>query len=102
MTLLEYQCLAEKLPVPVTEFRFDSARRFRCDFAWPDYRVALEQEGGVWVRGRHTRGTGYLRDLTKYNLAASSGWLVIRATPQQVQDGSAFTWVKRAIEGRQG
>ena len=102
MTLLEFQCAAAKAPTPAAEYRFEPKRRWRFDWAWPIQRVALEQEGGVWVRGRHTRGKGYLNDLEKYNHAAASGWLVIRCTPQQVQDGSAFVWVKRALDQRSG
>ena len=101
MTLLEYQCLHAKLPVPLPEYRFAPPRRWRFDFAWVEYRVALEQEGGVWVRGRHTRGKGYLGDLEKYNSAAIAGWAVIRCTPEQVQNGTAFALVKEAIAGRQ-
>ena len=97
MTLLEYQCAASKLPAPVAEYRFAPPRRWRFDWAWPQQRVALEQEGGVWVRGRHTRGKGYLNDLEKYNEAASRNWLVIRCTPQDIQNGAAFVWVKAAL-----
>lgn len=98
MTLLEFQCLAAKVPKPVSEYRFAPPRRWRFDHAWPEQRVALEQEGGVWTRGRHTRGAGYVKDLEKYNEAACLGWIVIRCTPAQLHDGSAFVWVKRAIE----
>lgn len=100
MTLLEYQCLAAKLPAPVAEHRFSPPRRWRFDYAWPEQKVALEQEGGVWTRGRHTRGKGYLADMDKYNSAAILGWIVIRATPSQVQDGTAFTWVQQALMSR--
>lgn len=100
MTLLDYQCLAAKLPTPVTEHRFSPPRRWRFDYAWPAQKIALEQEGGVWVRGRHTRGKGYVSDLEKYNAAAVAGWTVIRCTPDQVQDGTAFTWVQQAFAQR--
>lgn len=97
MTFLDYQCLHANLPAPVREFRFAPPRRWRFDHAWPELKIALEQEGGVWTRGRHTRGKGYVADLEKYNEAACLGWTVIRATPQQVQDGTAFQWVQRAF-----
>jgi very-short-patch-repair endonuclease len=63
-----------------TEYRFDSTRRWRFDLAWPEHRVALEIEGGVWTRGRHTRPTGYIGDLRKYNAATARGWRVLRVT----------------------
>lgn len=69
----------------VPEFKFHPERRWRFDFAWPENKVAMEIEGGVWSRGRHTRGSGFVKDIEKYNAAASLGWRVFRFTPQQVQ-----------------
>ncbi len=68
----------------VPEFRFHPTRKWRFDFAWPEHKVAMEIEGAVWVRGRHTRGSGFVKDMEKYNAAASLGWRVFRFTPQQV------------------
>lgn len=98
MTLLEFQCAAAKVPKPVTEYKFHPTRKWRFDYCWPDRKVALEIEGGVFVKGRHTRGVGYLKDMEKYSEAAILGWCVVRCTPQQLNDGSAFTWVKRALD----
>jgi hypothetical protein len=42
--------------------------------------VAVELEGGVYTNGRHTRGKGFEADATKYNAAASEGWVVFRLT----------------------
>ena len=71
---------ASPAPDPVAECRFHPVRRWRFDFAWPDSRVAVECEGGVWTRGRHTRGAGYEADCEKYNQAAALGWRVFRCT----------------------
>ncbi|MCC6475013.1 MAG: hypothetical protein IT514_14870, partial [Burkholderiales bacterium] len=60
------QCAAFSLPPPVAEHRFHETRRWRFDWAWPDHRVAIEIEGGVWTAGRHTRGQGFLADIEKY------------------------------------
>lgn len=65
----------------VREYRFHPTRRFRFDYALPEYKIAIEIEGGVWIKGRHTRGAGYQRDLIKYNLATTLGWRVLRYTP---------------------
>jgi hypothetical protein len=46
--------------------------------------IALEVEGGVWTRGRHTRGKGFLGDMEKYNAAALGGWCVLRVTPDRL------------------
>ena len=67
-------------PMPEREFRFRPSRRWRFDFAWPEGKVAVEIEGGVYIDGRHTRGKGYERDLEKYNAAVTDGWKVFRFT----------------------
>lgn len=94
--------LAAGLPPPAREYAFSKPRRWRFDFAWPDMKVALEVEGGTWTGGRHTRGTGYAKDCEKYAEAAIQGWIVIRATTEQVRNGQALAWVTRAIESRKG
>jgi very-short-patch-repair endonuclease len=75
------------VPSPMCEYRFDKARRFRFDYAWPEpYRVAVEIDGGVYSRGRHVRPGGYIRDCEKLNLAATQGWLVLRVPTQMLED----------------
>lgn len=78
-------CRAAGLPVPVPEHRFAPPRRWRFDWAWPDIRLALEVEGGVWTGGRHTRGAGFVKDMEKYNAATIAGWRVVRCTPGDVR-----------------
>lgn len=77
-------CKQEEIMEPQREHRFLPPRRFRFDYAWPSRKVALEVEGGVWSQGRHVRGSGFLDDMEKYNLAALNGWRVLRVTPQQL------------------
>jgi hypothetical protein len=81
----------------VTEYRFDSFRRWRFDYAWVEQMVALEIEGGAFAMGRHTRGVGYVKDMEKYSEAAVRGWLVLRVTPQQFDSGYAAALVARAL-----
>lgn len=88
---------AKRIPVGVREFKFDPGRRWRFDFAWPDLRLALEVEGGVWTGGRHTRGAGFLRDMEKYNAATIAGWRVLRCTPEMMDNGQAAALVERAM-----
>lgn len=82
----------------VKEFRFLKNRRFRFDYAIPEYKIAIEQEGGIWTNGRHVRGAGYKRDMEKYSLAAVEGWVVIRRTPQELSTNETLNLIKRAIQ----
>lgn len=85
-------CRIHGLPEPVREFRF-CARKWRIDLAWPEEKLAVEIEGGVWTKGRHTRPKGFLGDLEKYNSLSLLGWSLLRFTPQQVRTGEAVTVV---------
>ncbi|MCS7295531.1 MAG: hypothetical protein NZ761_09060 [Dehalococcoidia bacterium] len=91
------QVRALGLPEPEREYRFLPGRRFRFDFAWPSARVALEIEGGRFAGGRHVRPEGYARDVVKYSAAAALGWRVIRAVPEQVEDGRAVLLVAAVL-----
>ncbi len=68
------------------EYRFSPPRRWKFDFAYPAFLVAIELEGGVWDQGRHTRGQGYIDDCVKYNAAALLGWKVFRLATGMVTE----------------
>jgi hypothetical protein len=91
-------CLSQGLPAPEAEHRFAAPRRWRFDFAWPAYRVALEVEGGVWTGGRHTSGAGFVRDMEKYNAAGGLGWIVLRCMPKTLCTMATINTIKAAIE----
>lgn len=86
-----------KLPHPVAEHRFHPERKWRFDWAWVDAKVAVEQEGGVWTQGRHSRGAGMVADMAKYNNAAVLGWKVFRVTPQQLSSQMTESLLRRAL-----
>ena len=86
-----------RLPLPETEFRFHTGRRWRFDFAWPAQKVALEVEGGVYVGGRHTRGAGFEADIEKYNAATLAGWRLFRVTPGMIDDGRAVALLEAVL-----
>lgn len=93
-----------RLPEPVREYPFAQSlgRKWRFDFAWPEQRVALEVEGGTWIKGKHSTGVGIQRDIEKGNFAQLLGWLVIRATKQMVEDNTAADNVRAALLLRGG
>lgn len=67
------------------EYKFLHDRRFRFDVAIPEKKIAIEFEGGVWTRGRHTRGKGYINDVKKYNLAVMHQWKLLRYTVENTK-----------------
>lgn len=79
------------------EFRFHPVRKWRFDFAFPAQKVAVEVQGGVFVGGRHARGTGITNDAEKFSVAAGLGWRVLPVTPAQVKSGDALQWIERAV-----
>ena len=94
------QIARAKLPAPQRELKFHSVRKWRFDFAWPDYMIAVEVEGGTFSGGRHTRGTGFRKDCEKYNAASLDGWTVYRVTSGMITDGTAISTTQSAIEGQ--
>lgn len=92
--------LGMRLPIPESEFRFHPTRKFRFDFAWPDHKLGLEIDGGVWTGGRHTRPKGFIRDQEKTNLAAVEGWQVLRVTPQDFDTGAVYTTLQNWFKNR--
>lgn len=90
-------CRNSGLPPPTPEFRFHPTRKWRYDWAWPDKKVALEVEGGTWINGRHNRGSGFVRDMEKYNAAAVAGWRVLKCVPKDLCTIKNVQMVKEAL-----
>ena len=92
--------LKEMFPGVEFEFKFHDTRRWRFDYCWPHAKVALECDGGVWTGGRHTSGSGFTKDMEKFNEAGLLGWRIFRVTPQQVKNGQAIVLLERIFEKR--
>lgn len=119
MTSIAEQTLAAQLDqagIPYErEYRFAPPRRYRADFwipvdGWevsdsqgnwvmvgesPGYLI--EVEGGTWVEGRHSRGSGFESDCEKQALAVIAGYRYMRVTSAQVEDGRALSWIRQAL-----
>ena len=80
-----YWCEIFRGPPLEAEYRFAAPRRWRWDFCHVASRVAIELDGGTWVRGRHSRGSGQSADAEKANEAQLAGWLVIRLTADMLR-----------------
>ena len=88
---------AMRLPPPIRELEFLAGRKYRFDFAWPTYSLAVEVDGGNSTAvigkdgkpravGRHTQDSDY----QKKNHAVLAGWRVFSFTPSMVNSGEAI------------
>ena len=68
----------------VREYKFCKDRKWRADFCFPERRLLVEVEGGIWKEGRHTRGSGFMKDCEKYNQATLEGWALLRVTYEHI------------------
>jgi very-short-patch-repair endonuclease len=90
------------LPRPVLEHRFHPVRRWRFDLAWPELQIAVEIDGGQFVKGRHLQPRGFQADCEKLNAAALHGWSVLRYTTRDVQTRTVQIVEETAILVRRG
>ena len=86
------------LPTPERQYYFHPTRKWRVDFAWPEFMLIVELEGGVWVRGAHIRPGRFIKDCIKYNEAAVLGWVVLRVAGAMITNGVALEGLERMIE----
>lgn len=92
-------CKAHGVPEPIEEYEFCPGRKWRFDYCWADFDLALEVQGGLFNGGRHVRGPALLEEHEKLNEAAVRGWRILFCTPAAVDDGSIFPIIKRAVDG---
>lgn len=90
-------CKSAGLPAPRTEYVFHPTRQWRWDFAWPSHRVALEVDGGVWVKGAHGRGSGIIRDHEKRNAATALGWRYLVVVPKELASAATVALIKQTL-----
>ena len=86
------------LPAPVFELRFHSVRRWRFDLAFPDQKVALEVQGGIFTGGRHNRGAAMLKEWVKLNTAAAMGWRLLYCQPKDLCMSQTVDIIREALE----
>ena len=90
-------CASYGLPAPVAEHRFHATRKWRFDWAWPGQRVALEVQGGIFCRGRHTQGAALLKEWEKLNTAASLGWRILYCQPKELLTAATMELIRNAL-----
>ena len=82
------------------EVRFHPVRKWRFDFVLiVGYdKVAVEINGAIYRRGRHSRGSGLEGDYEKLNEAQMMGYKVFQFSSNQVQNLDAINFIKRILE----
>lgn len=98
--LLLIKIIQAGLPIPVREYRFAPPRKWRADFAYPDHRLLIEVEGGIYTRGRHNRPLGYRDDCIKYNEATLLGWSILRFTDDMIRRGTAARMIAQYLQDK--
>ncbi len=109
--MIKAMCQTHGLPEPEFEARFNEwadepvinpatgkPYQWRFDMTF-GLLIAVEQVGGVWIRGHHSRGQDQIDDMKKMNYAQMQGWCVLQFTPQQIESGEAFPIVLAALKG---
>jgi len=89
---------SQGIPAPVYELRFHAIRKWRFDLAWPDKKVALEVQGGIFTGGRHNRGAAMLKEWEKLNTAAGMGWRLLYCQPSALCMDETVEYIKTALE----
>lgn len=101
-------CEAQGLGRPIPEYAFAKeamGRAWRFDWAFPSPNgerggLAVEQQGGLFVRGRHTQGAALRKEYAKLNAAAALGWRVLFVLPEQMASGEVFDLIREALKGQ--
>lgn len=106
------QCRVYGVPEPERQHTFALAshqRRWKFDFCWRAFMVAVEIEGivprklpsGLLVMaGRHGSVKGVIEDMEKYNTAGLLGWTVLRFPPKYVKPRRAIQTTMRLLSAR--
>lgn len=81
------------------EYQFHPDRKWRSDFCIRPHWILVEIEGAVWTSGRHTRGSGFIKDLEKYNTCSVLGYRLLRFSTADVLTGYAKTFLEKWLCG---
>ena len=83
------------------EYKYHPTRKWRFDYCIPGLEIAIEYEGLMGAKSRHTTIRGFTNDCEKYNEATILGWKVIRVTVISIENGQAFDQIERLLKTTQ-
>lgn len=99
--LLAFQLKVMRVPAFEREYAFAKrwGRKFRADFAWPERRLLVECNGGLWMRGggAHSRPANIKRDIEKAQWAIRLGWRLLPVTTDEVTSGAAVALIAKVV-----
>jgi len=67
------------------------------DFAWPEQRVYLEINGGIFIRGRHSRGPALLKEWEKIAAATALGYRPLFCQPSDCTKPETINAIRLAL-----
>jgi very-short-patch-repair endonuclease len=81
------------------EHRFAAAigRQWQWDIAFLPEKLAVEVDGGIWVRGAHGHPTTILRNMEKRNMGAWLGWRLLSFSTDDVKSGAALSFIESVL-----
>ncbi len=91
----------------IREYQAIQGRRFKWDFYFPQdcwtiglptSPILLEIQGGIWIKGGHSTGTGIERDMEKLALATLNGFRTLQVGAKHIKNGQALKWVQEAVK----
>lgn len=74
---LHWQLMFPDLPMPVRQHPIlnpKTNRHWKLDFAWPQEKLAVELQGGSFIRGGHNTAKGQHSDYERHNTLTKMGW----------------------------
>lgn len=76
--------------------------RWAFDFCFPEYKLIVEIDGGIWSRGAHGHPIDLVRNMHKRNDAAHAGFHVIAFSPDEVKKAKrlALEYTMRVLHAR--
>ena len=89
------------LPKPEPElFYFPHGRKWRGDYVWKEYKVALEIQGGQYTRGGHARMGKSEQEFFRMNALQIGGWLVLQVAPADIATDWIINQIQQALRSR--
>lgn len=66
------------------QVKYVPGRKFSADFAFPEQKLIVEVDGGIYTRRAHGSVGGIISDMKRTNFAAINGWRVMRYRPDEI------------------